>query len=117
MTDEALLDVGYGPFNKTIEDGWVRYMVGQTSLAFEGTQSSSMATKLSSFLGKALMSFSTLLGTLYPQVMGSGNGPTSIQTSENILARYDLSFRSAGKQIATRNPLVCSPPPFSIYYL
>jgi hypothetical protein len=109
MIEEELFNVGYASFNKTIEDGWVRYMVGQSPPVFVGTQSSYIATTLSNFLGSALMSFSTLLESIDPDVMDSANGPTSIQSTESVLARYDLSFRSAGNQIASRKPLVCGP--------
>ncbi len=107
MIDEGLFDVGYASFNKTIEDGWVRYMVGQGPPEFIGTESSYIATTLSNFLGKALMTFSTILANLGPGDMGGGDSPTTIQSTESVLARYDLSLRSAGNQIATRKPLVC----------
>jgi hypothetical protein len=108
-TDEELFGVSDDLLNKMIEDGWVRYIVGQSPPVFVGDQSSYVASTLSNFLGKALMSFSTLLENISPGGMGYGDFDTTLQRTESILARYDLSFRSAGKQIATRKPLVCSP--------
>ncbi|KAE9374316.1 hypothetical protein N431DRAFT_556649 [Stipitochalara longipes BDJ] len=107
MTDEGLSGIESNNLNKSIEDGgWVRYMVGTGPPVFRGTQSSYIASTLSNFLGKALVSFSSLLQSISPSTMGGGDFTTTIQTAEDILARYDLSFRSAGKQIATRKPLV-----------
>jgi len=114
MSDEGL--TGGGSLNKSIEDnGWFRYMVGGGSGENIITQSSFMAATLSSFLGRSLMTYSNFLLYMNPGVMGGGNFPTTIQAGGNILFRYDLSFRSAGKQIATRKPLVSRSPLFQLH--
>jgi len=76
----------------------------------EGT--SFVASTLSSFVGKALIYFSDLLGSVTANVMGGGDFQTTIQFERNILARYDLSFLSDGKEIVTRKPLVSTDPFF-----
>lgn len=122
MPDEELFIVdnigGDRNINKSIEDGgWVRYLVGDSPTTVSTVSQpgadhmSNVASSLSNFLGRSLTFYSNLLGSLRGDSVGIGGPWTtgSIQSHGRILARYDLSFRSAGKSIGTQKPLVCSP--------
>jgi hypothetical protein len=114
MADEELFNIddhngAWRNINKSIEDGgWVRYVVGASSPASVTMQTSYVASSLSNFLGKALMSYSNLLEILTPSTLGIGGSGIhgSLQSRGKTLARYDLSFLSDRTQVGTQKPLV-----------
>ncbi|RDW75517.1 hypothetical protein BP6252_06659 [Coleophoma cylindrospora] len=98
---------GQPTINTTIEESWIRYVVGTASMVNVGTQSVYLTSTLSNFLGRALFAYDDHLQNVRATNLGI-YGSTTLQSEEdsNLLARYDLSFRAAGKEIATRKPLV-----------
>ncbi|CZR55611.1 uncharacterized protein PAC_05499 [Phialocephala subalpina] len=112
---------GSGPqvINKSLEEttplggpsgNFLRYMVGQTSFVNRYDQSVYLTSTLSKFLAKSLVSFGNVMQAvgIGNSVFGYNDGYPTIQESEadTLLARYDLSFISGGKTIATRKPVV-----------
>jgi hypothetical protein len=111
MMDDDLFfvmpEMGSEPsINRTIQESWIRYMVGQSSFVNQGIHSVYSASTLSNFLGRALFAYDELLSSFTQSVLDV-NGPNTIQTEDdNLLARYDLSLRAAGRAVTTRKPLV-----------
>jgi hypothetical protein len=108
MQDDTLFaisdQVDQPPYiNKTIQEGWVRSLVGQPGDVNQGVSSLYLASTLSTFLGNALTAYSTLMGSLQYGNLGILE---TIQQKDDFLGRYDLSLRSAGKRISTRKPVV-----------
>jgi hypothetical protein len=107
MQDDTLFAISDQPpyINKTIQEGWVRSLVGQAGDVNQGVSSLYLASTLSTFLGNALTAYSTLMGSFQSTSLGI-NPPETIQQKDDFLGRYDLSLRSAGKRISTRKPVV-----------
>jgi hypothetical protein len=107
MQDNTLFAISDQPpdINKTIQEGWVRSLVGQAGEVNRGISSLYLASTLSIFLGNALTAYSTLMGSFEYTSLGI-NPPETIQQKDDFLGRYDLSLRSAGKRILTRKPVV-----------
>jgi hypothetical protein len=108
--DELFIIYGCCPYsiNESTEENFLRYMVGQTSDVFQGDQGIYLTSTLSNFLGSALVSYNSVLREIGSSYSSLGyNGYSTIQAADSsLLARYDLSFRAAGKEVATRKPVV-----------
>ncbi|KAH6716058.1 hypothetical protein BKA61DRAFT_733864 [Leptodontidium sp. MPI-SDFR-AT-0119] len=97
--------------NKTVNGDWVRYLVGQSTGVFAGTSSSYSSSSLSTFLGNTLIAYDNYLRGFQSRYIGNNDGPGTMQRKaaddySNLRVRYDLSFRTAGKEIPTRKPVV-----------
>ncbi|KAF8847491.1 hypothetical protein BDZ45DRAFT_811538 [Acephala macrosclerotiorum] len=119
--DDLFIIYGDAPqtINKSLEEttamggpsgNFLRYMVGQTSSVNVYDQSVYLTSTLSKFLAKALVSYGNVLQAvgIGSSVFGYNDEGGTIQDTEanTLLARYDLSFNSGGKTIATRKPVV-----------
>lgn len=104
---------GFAPtFNRTIQEGWIRYMNGQSPIAYVGMRGVYMTSTLSNFLGNVLLANEAALydySSNAQVAFGVEGGEGTIQrkySSSELAARYDMTLRSGGKPITARKPLV-----------
>jgi len=88
MQDDTLFAIsGQPPYiNKTVQEGWVRSLVGQAGDVNQGVSSLYLASTLSTFLGNALTAYSTLMGSFEDTSLGI-NPPETIQQKDDFLGR------------------------------
>ncbi|KAG4431762.1 hypothetical protein IFR05_012761 [Cadophora sp. M221] len=107
IMEEQLFEGRVGTVNVTIQGKWNRYIVGHDALFKRGSSDSYASSTLSTFLGDAMLAYHSILSYFSSQNIGKSNGLGTLQReTEELRARYDLSFRNNGKKVHTQKPVV-----------